>query len=163
MYIQSNLVFRNYVPSQLKDGMLFITERTMKTLGGDFIYTHVYEMNQVPTDSDNYEEFYAEHGFPVHVEIYAQIEDNPDAPLVLVANEDTIGWLEQEDQLSDFSIDDMNAVMLHHSGILGIYMEEDETTELLVPVLEEGMVVVTFMSNMYDEWDYDYNEEDLNQ
>ena len=163
MYIQSNLVFRNYVPSQLKDGMLFITERTMKTLGGDFIYTHVYEMNQVPTDSDDYEEFYAEHGYPVHVEIYAQIEDNPDAPLVLVANEDTIGWLEQEDQLSDFSIDDMNAVMLHHSGILGIYMEEDETTELLVPVLEEGMVVVTFMSNMYDEWDYDYNEEDLNQ
>jgi hypothetical protein len=143
--------------------MLFITERTMKTLGGDFIYTHVYEMNQVPTDSDDYEEFYAEHGYPVHVEIYAQIEDNPDAPLVLVANEDTIGWLEQEDQLSDFSIDDMNAVMLHHSGILGIYMEEDETTELLVPVLEEGMVVVTFMSNMYDEWDYDYNEEDLNQ
>ena len=163
MYIQSNLVFRNYVPSQLEDGMLFITERTMKTLGGDFIYTHVYEMNQVPTDSDDYEEFYAEHGYPVHVEIYAQIEDNPDAPLVLVANEDTIGWLEQEDQLSDFSIDDMNAVMLHHSGILGIYMEEDETTELLVPVLEEGMVVVTFMSNMYDEWDYDYNEEDLNQ
>ena len=163
MYIQSNLVFRNYVPSHLEDGMLFITERTMKTLGGDFIYTHVYEMNQVPTDSDDYEEFYAEHGFPVRVEIYAQIEDNPDAPLVLVANEDTIGWLEQEDQLSDFSIDDMNAVMLHHSGILGIYMEEDETTELLVPVLEEGMVVVTFMSNMYDEWDYDYNEEDLNQ
>ena len=159
MYIQSNLVFRNYVPSQLEDGMLFITERTMKTLGGDFIYTHVYEMNQVPTDSDNYEEFYAEHGYPVHVEIYAQIEDNPDAPLVLVANEDTIGWLEQEDQLSDFSIDDMNAVMLHHSGILGIYMEEDETTELLVPVLEEGMVVVTFMSNIYDEWE----EEDLNQ
>ena len=161
MYIQSNLVFRNYVPSQLKDGMLFITERTMKTLGGDFIYTHVYEMNQVPTDSDDYEEFYAEHGYPVHVEIYAQIEDNPDAPLVLVANEDTIGWLEQEDQLSDFSIDDMNAVMLHHSGILGIYMEEDETTELLVPVLEEGMVVVTFMSNIYYEWDY--IEEDLNQ
>lgn len=159
MYIQSNLVFRNYVPSQLKDGMLFITERTMKTLGGDFIYIHVYEMNQVPTDSDDYEEFYAEHGYPVHVEIYAQIEDNPDAPLVLVANEDTIGWLEQEDQLSDFSIDDMNAVMLHHSGILGIYMEEDETTELLVPVLEEGMVVVTFMSNIYDEWE----EEDLNQ
>jgi hypothetical protein len=151
------------VPSQLEDGMLFITERTMKTLGGDFIYTHVYEMNQVPTDSDDYEEFYAEHGYPVHVEIYTQIEDNPDAPLVLVANEDTIGWIEQEDQLSDFSIDDMNAVMLHHSGILGIYMEEDETTELLVPVLEEGMVVVTFMSNMYDEWDYDYNEEDLNQ
>ena len=159
MYIQSNLVFRNYVPSRLKEGMLFTTERIMTTLRGDFIYTHVYEMNDVPLDSDDYEEFYGEHGFPVHVEIYAQIDDNPDAALVLVANEDTIGWIEHEGQLYDFTIDDMNAVMMHYNGMLGIYMEDDETTELLVPVLEEGMVVVTFMSNIYDEWE----EEDLNQ
>jgi hypothetical protein len=43
--------------------------------------------------------------------------------------------------------------------MLAIYMEENETTELLVPVLEEGMVVVTWMDNIYDEWE----EEELNQ
>ena len=161
MYIQSNLVFKKYVPSKLKEGMLFITERTMRTYGGDYIYTHVYEMYDVPTDIHECDEFYAEHGFPVRAEIYGQISDNPDAPLVLLANEESIGWIEHENQLYDFTLDDMNAILMHDSGMLGIYMEKDETTELLVPVLEEGMVVVTWMSNMYDEWE-DNIEEGLN-
>ena len=161
MYIPAHLVFKNYVPSRLTDGMLFITERSMYTLGGEQSYIHVYEMNDVPLDSDDYEIFYAEHGFPVNIEIYGQIEDNPDAALVLLAEENSIGWIEHEGQLYDFTIDDMNAVMMHYNGMLGIYMEDDETTELLVPVLEEGMVVVTWMDNIYDEWDY--IEEDLNQ
>ena len=159
MYIPAHLVFKNYVPSRLKDGMLFITERSMYTLGGEQPYIHVYEMYDVPLDVDDYEIFYAEHGFPVHVQIYGQIDDNPDAELVLLAKEENIGWMEQEGQLYDFTIEDMNAVMMHYNGMLGIYMEEDETTELLVPVLEEGMVIVTWMDNIYDEWE----EEDLNQ
>ena len=161
MYIPAHLVFSHYVPSTIKEGMLFVTERFISTLGGEQPYLHVYEMNEVPTDSDDYEEFYAEHGFPVHVEIYGQISDNPDAALVLLANEESIGWIEQEGQLYDFDLDDMNAVMMHYNGMLGIYMEEDETTELLVPVLEEGMVVVTWMDNIYQE--YDDEEEELNQ
>jgi hypothetical protein len=156
MYIPANLVFRNYVPSELKEGMLFITERTMKTNGGDYIYTHVYEMNDVPLDEGYYDEFYKEHGYPVHVEIYAQVSDNPDDELVLVANEENIGWIEQENQLYDFTLEDMNAVMMHYSGMLGLYMEEDETTGLLVPVLEDGMVVVTCMDNIYQDYDEEY-------
>jgi len=144
------------VPSTLKDGMLFIAERSMYTMGGEQSYIHVYQMDDMPIDSDDYEEFYAEHGFPVHVEIYGQISDNPDDALVLLAEEDSIGWIEQENQLYDFTLDDMNAILMHYNGVLGIYVEEDETTELLVPVLEEGMVVVTYMDNIYEE--YDENE-----
>jgi hypothetical protein len=136
----------------------------MYTLGGEQPYIHVYEMNDVPLDADDYEIFYAEHGFPVNVEIYGQIEDNPDAALVLLAEENSIGWIEHENQLYDFTIDDMNTVMMYYNGMLGIYMEEDETTELLVPVLEEGMVVVTYMDNIYQDYDddefIDYDGED---
>jgi hypothetical protein len=142
--------------------MLFITERVMKTYGGDFMYTHVYEMNEVPLDEDYYDEFYKEHGYPVHVEIYAQIDDNPDAQLVLVAQEENIGWIEQDNQLYDFTLEDMNAVMLHYSGMLGIYMEEDEDTNMLVPVMEEGLVVVSWMNNIYEEYDDEYDELESN-
>ena len=142
----------------LKDGMLFIAERSMYTMGGEQSYIHVYEMNEVPIDSDYYEEFYAEHGFPVHVEIYGQISDNPDAELVLLAKEENIGWIEQENQLYDFTIDDMNTVMLHYNGMLGIYMQEDETTDMLVPAMEDNLVVVTWMDNIYQEYDDDENE-----
>jgi hypothetical protein len=46
--------------------------------------------------------------------------------------------------------------MMHHNGMLGIYMEEDdETTDALVPSLYEGLVVVTWMSNIYQEYDDD--------
>jgi hypothetical protein len=141
------------VPSKLKDGMLFIAERSMYTMGGEQSYIHVYQMDEVPIDSDYYEEFYAEHGYPVHVEIYGQIDDNPDAALVLLAEEDSIGWIEHEGQLYDFSIEDMNAVMMHYNGMLGIYVEEDETTEILVPIKEDDMVVVTWMSNIYEEYE----------
>lgn len=161
MYIPAHLVFRNYVPPLLKDGMLFITERSMYTEGGEQSYIHVYQMDEVPIDADYYEEFYAEHGYPVHVEIYGQISDNPDAALALLAEKHSIGWIEHEGQLYDFTLDDMNAVMMHFNGMLGIYMEDDETTELVVPSLYEGLVVVTWMSNIYDE--YDEYEEDLNQ
>jgi len=136
--------------------MLFIAERSMYTLGGEQTYTHVYQMDEVPLDSDYYDDFYAEHGYPVHVEIYGQISDNPDDQLVLLAEEHSIGWIEHEGQLYDFTIDDMNAVMMHHNGMLGIYMEEDdETTDALVPSLYEGLVVVTWMSNIYQEYDDD--------
>ena len=160
-YIPAHLVFRNYVPSILKEGMLFIAERSMYTMGGEQSYIHVYQMDEVPLDSDYYEEFYAEHGFPVHVEIYGQISDNPDNELVLLAEEDSIGFIEQDNQLYDFTLDDMNAIMMHYDGVLGIYVEEDETTELLVPVLEEGMVVVTYIDNVYQEYD-DYDELESN-
>ena len=133
--------------------MLFIAERSMYTLNGEQTYTHVYQMDEVPLDSDYYDDFYAEHGYPVHVEIYGQIDDNPDAALVLLAEEDSIGWIEHEGQLYDFSIEDMNAVMMHYNGMLGIYVEEDETTEILVPIKEDDMVVVTWMSNIYEEYE----------
>ena len=133
--------------------MLFIAERSMYTMGGEQSYIHVYQMDEVPIDSDYYEEFYAEHGYPVHVEIYGQIDDNPDAALVLLAEEDSIGWIEHEGQLYDFTIEDMNAVMMHFNGMLGIYVEEDETTEMLVPIKEDDMVVVTWMSNIYEEYE----------
>lgn len=133
--------------------MLFIAERSMYTMGGEQSYIHVYQMDEVPIDSDYYEEFYAEHGYPVHVEIYGQIDDNPDAALVLLAEEDSIGWIEHEGQLYDFTIEDMNAVMMHYNGMLGIYVEEDETTEMLVPIKEDDMVVVTWMSNIYEEYE----------
>lgn len=156
MYIPAHLVFRNYIPSRLKEGMLFITERSMNTFGGEQPYIHVYEMYDVPTDDDDeYEAFYAEHGYPVHPNIYGQISDNPDDELVLLANEDSIGWVEHENHLYEFTIDDMNAVMMHDGGMLGIYVEEDDTTKLLVPVLEDNMVVVTWMSNIYNELEED--------
>jgi hypothetical protein len=158
-YIPAHLVFRNYIPSELKEGMLFCSERSIRHLGGEQMYLHLYEMNEIPLDSDYYDEFYAEHGFPVHVEIYAQIEDNPDSELVLVAKEENIGWVEQENQLYEFTIEDMNAVMLHYNGMLGIYMEEDEITNLLVPAMEDDLVVVTWMDNIYQEYDDDEEEE----
>jgi hypothetical protein len=49
----------------------------------------------------------------------------------------------------------MNAVMLHYNGMLGIYMEEDEITNLLVPAMEDDLVVVTWMDNIYQEYDDD--------
>lgn len=157
-YIPAHLVFRHYMPSSLKEGMLFCSERLFKHMGGEQIYLHIYEMHDIPEDPDDYDAFYAEHGFPVNVEIYAQIEENPDEALVLVAKQENIGWIEQENQLYDFTIEDMNAVMAHYHGMLGIYVEEDETTELLVPVLEDGMVVVTWMDNIYQEYDDDEYE-----
>lgn len=146
MYIPARLVFNNYVPQRIKEGMLFVTEQNS--------VKQVYELKDVPSD-DDYNQFYAEHGYPVHPQIYALIDENPDEDLVLLADSDAIGLVEHENSLYDLSIDDMNTIMLEYGGALAIYMNEDEELDVLTPHLEDGKVVITWISNIYEEYDED--------
>jgi hypothetical protein len=134
--------------------MTFVTPSTNES------HPQIYVIEEVPSDSSNYDEFYSIYGYPVNVEIYGQTSDNPDTPLALLAKQDSIAWIEQEGILYDFDIDDINNVLRYHNGTLAIYMEEDESTELLVPVLEEGRVVVTWIDTMYYD-EYEEDEEEL--
>jgi hypothetical protein len=69
----------------------------------------------------------------------------------VVAYPDQIAYYEHEDHLFEFTIDDMNYISMTDEGYIGLYFD-DETDE---PYLEDGLVVVTSMSNLWEEEDED--------
>lgn len=142
MYHKAKLSFKHYIPEELKEGMLFTMSVSMVRYGIHVEYLHVFELEELPDDP---EKFIQQNGYPVHPVIVMPSSENPDAPLLEVADSDSLGWIEAEDHLYPFEVEDMNYILMDYAGDVGIYIEDDK------PALEEGLVILTYMDNMYDD------------
>lgn len=162
-YQPVKLIYNSYQPPQLEVGMLFAMSVTIN----DHSYLHLRKLEKLPRDI---EEYLQHNGLPVKPYFIRSIDSNPDVAPEVVAYPDQIAYYEQDGQLFDFTVDDMNYICMEDDGYIGLYFD-DETNQ---PVLEDGLVVLTSMDNVFDaetqEWleadliendDWDWEEEQL--
>lgn len=140
MYQPTKLIYKSYQPSQLEVGMLFAVSVTVN----EHSYLHVHKLEKLPR---NIEKYIQENGYPVKPYLVRAIDSNPDVPPEVVAYPDQIAYYEQDGQLFEFTIDDMNYISMEDDGYIALYFD-DETDQ---PVLEDNLVVVTSMDNVWDE------------
>ncbi len=143
-YQPVKLIYNSYIPDQIEAGMLFAVSVTVN----EHSYLHVHKLEKLPR---NIEKYIQENGYPVKPYLVRAIDSNPDVPPEVVAYPDQIAYYEQYNQLYDFTVDDMNYICMEDDGYIGLYFD-DETDQ---PVLEDGLVVVTSMDNLWDEEDDD--------
>mgnify|MGYP000870677969 CR=1 FL=1 len=78
MYILAKLVFKNYVPLKLEQGMLFISKQTDTVYGKVYEYLQLHTLVYIPRDKESY---INENGFPVEPYIIAQNQNLDDKEL----------------------------------------------------------------------------------
>lgn len=149
-YQPVKLIYNSYQPPQLEVGMLFAMDVTIN----DHSYLHLRKLEQLPRDIEEYLQY---NGLPVKPYFIRAIDSNPDVPPEVVAYPDQIAYYEQDGQLFDFTIDDMNYISMEDDGYIALYFD-DETNK---PVLEDGLVVVTAMDNLWNAEDEEWTEHDL--
>jgi hypothetical protein len=143
-YYPVKLIYNSYIPDQIESGMLFAVSVTIN----DHSYLHVHKLEKLPKDIDKYIQ---ENGNPVKPYLVRATDSNPDAAPEVVAYPDQIAYYEHDGHLFEFTIDDMNYISMTDEGYIGLYFD-DETDE---PYLEDGLVVVTSMNNLWEEEDED--------
>lgn len=136
MYQPAKLIYKSYIPNELEIGMLFAMSVCVN--GED--YLHIHALEAIPRDIDLYK---SQNGLPVKPYLIKAISSNPDVSPVVVAYPDQLGWIELEDGLYPFEIEDMNYISMNNDGYIYVYMEEDEA------VLEDGKIVMSYTG---DEW-----------
>jgi hypothetical protein len=139
-YQPVKLIYNSYIPDQIEAGMLFAVSVTVN----EHSYLHVHKLEKLPR---NIEKYIQENGYPVKPYLVRAVNSNPDMPPQVVAFPDQIAYYEQDGQLFEFTIDDMNYISMEDEGYIALYFD-DETDQ---PVLEDGLVVVTSMDNVWDE------------
>ena len=152
MFTPAKIVLEHYIPLELKEGMYFVKHEFSSVTGNDTIVEQIWELEDTPED---YQSFIEEHNFPVNLSIFIQMSDNPDQPMVKVAEEQKIGWIDVQDELLPLSTSDINHILKAYQGHVGIYMD-DEDDEVH---LEDGKVVLCIIDELYE--DYDDDEEEI--
>jgi hypothetical protein len=146
-YQPVKLIYNSYIPDELHVGMLFAASVTIN----EHSYLHVHELDKLPRDVDKYIQ---ENGQPVKPYLIRAVDSNPDKAPEVVAYPNQLAYYEQDGQLYDFTIDDMNYISMHDEGYIALYFD-DETGQ---PTIEDNLVVVTSIDNVWDaeeedDWD----------
>jgi hypothetical protein len=150
-YQPVKLIYNSYIPDQIEPGMLFAVSVTVN----EHSYLHVHKLEKLPR---NIEKYIQENGYPVKPYLVRAIDSNPDVPPEVVAYPDQIAYYEQDGQLFEFTIDDMNYISMEDEGYIALYFD-DETDQ---PAIEDGLVVVTSMDNVWnDEEEEDFSDWDV--
>lgn len=153
MFIPAKIVLEHYIPQELKPGMYFVKHEFSSVTGNDTVIEQVWQLEDTPKD---YQDFIEEYNFPVNLSIFIQMSDNPDQPMVKVAEEHEIGWIDVQDELLPLSTPDINHILKAYQGHVGIYMDDEEEDQAH---LEDGKVVLCIIDELYE--DYDDDEEEI--
>jgi hypothetical protein len=147
MYYEAELVLKSYKPLKLEEGMLFIN----KIARTDAVELFILE--ELPDDE---EKFVVTHGYPVEPYIIQhELLNNVETPIILAIPEQ-IGWWDDGDdvdELREMSIEEINNVISQFTGLLEIYLEDDEIGD---PLLIENRVMLRYL---IDEEDWEDNED----
>jgi len=147
MYVEAELVLKSYKPLKLEEGMLFIN----KIARTDAVELFILE--ELPDDE---EKFVVTHGYPVEPYIIQhELLNNVETPIILAIPEQ-IGWWDDGDdvdELREMSIEEINNVISQFTGLLEIYLEDDEIGD---PLLIEDRVMLRYLT---DEEDWEDNED----
>jgi hypothetical protein len=167
MYQIVKLTFKNYIPTSLEVGMLFLSYIEEET--------NVFRLDKLPLDE---EAFIEKHGYPIHPYLIDEGNPNIENDVVIYAAESEIGWFDYDpdgDDYRDITVNDMNNIINNYGCECLIEMDEyhiddDETHEPYVlyrPIYIQDKVVIS-LYNEDDEYDDDdefniYNQNDENE
>lgn len=162
MYILAKLVFKNYVPLKLEQGMLFISKQTDTVYGKVYEYLQLHTLVYIPREKESY---INENGFPVEPYIIAQNQNSDDKETVLVQPEH-IGWfIDGYTGGHTIDIKDFNHILGEYDGEMCIEVEDTDSddTEDMKAVLIDGKAIIRTPDDMpddneEDEWDDDEDE-----
>lgn len=133
MFIAAELVYKNYIPDDIKPGMMFIQHLHPGTIKDTI---EVFIVEKAPLDD---EKFIAENGFPIELMILDAFDGE------VLAKHNNIGWLDLGDDidyLEDLKPKDINIILNDWSGQLDIEVN-DTTGE---PILSQGLITVRILS-----------------
>lgn len=139
MFILSKLVFKSYLPEELKPGMWFVSKQRDVVYGVVHEYLRVHQLQTVPQDMESY---ISNNGAPVELYI-VQPMVNPDDVEEILVFPNEIGWWDDED--SD-SIEDLSVAIINKNiygengedGLMALYVDD----YIRQPILIEGKVVI---------------------
>jgi hypothetical protein len=158
MFILAKLVFKSYMPSELEEGMWFISKQKDVVLGNVHEYLRVHQLQKVPQDMESY---ILANGAPVDPYIIQPMKNADDVEEIL-AFPSEIGWWDagaESDDIEDLSLAVLNNNIYGENGedgMIALYVDD----YVRKPILIEGKVVI---SDVYavDEIEYsDEREED---
>jgi hypothetical protein len=151
MWLECELVIKNYKPLHLEEGMLFIQKLHQGTLKESI---ELFTLERVPQDE---EAFIAQNGYPV--ELYVMDDEEN-----ILASPEQIGWWdegEHVDDLCDISLSHINNIFNEYNGYVDIEIEEDEDVEgNYHPVVYAEKIVLRYVSDDDDDDDEEYYEEE---
>ena len=168
MFIEAKLIFRSYMPRRLEKGMLFQRKVSMRKLKTNIEYKEVFELKDIPRDTEAY---ILINGWPVEPYIYS-ITANPDEHAVILATPDLIGWWDDEPDaeyeegeeglLRDIEVKDFNYALENYDGNIDIQVYDKEFKEGIVrPVIysEKVTLNVPMIKDNTDEEEEEEEEE----
>lgn len=170
MFIEAKLVFQSYIPKKLEKGMLFQRKVSMLKLKTLIEYYQVFELKEVPRDTDSY---VAINGWPVEPHIYS-LTSNPDAYANILATPEIIGWWDdepgaeyeegEEGLLRDIEVSDYNYILENYDGSIDIEVQistDEDGEEIAIPVIYMEKVTLSMpMEKSSDEEESEGDGED---
>jgi len=154
MWLDCELVVKNYKPLHLEEGMLFIQKLHQGTLKENI---ELFILERVPQDE---EAFIAQNGYPVELHVVDE-EGN------IIAHNDEIGlWDDGDGDLFEMSVDHVNNIFNEFEGMIQINMtdisEEDSEYEEYIPTIFEESVILRYpQDDYYEEEEEEYYEDEL--
>ena len=146
MFVAVELHFRHYDAEELKEGMLFMNHLYP---GTEREHIEIFMLNKEAIhEMITLEIMYMENGFPVYPYLL-------DSDGKVVATPEEIGLFDPGDasvNLIDFGVKEINFIMREFDGLLEVFVDEDEYEQGdIVPVLDEGKVILKFLDDNDDE------------
>ncbi len=146
MFYPAELAYRNYMPDELKPGMLFMNILHQGTVKET---VEVWILDKVPQEKDR---FLSENGAPI--ELYVMDEEGE-----VLAEPDEIAWFDLGEAfmtLTDISLKEINIILNEYDGIVEIEISDEDYEEGWVsPSYQMDKVTLRFLT------DYDEDEDDL--
>lgn len=147
MYKLANIFLQSYIPTELEVGMYFKKEHWFIKYGNETPLYEIWELKELP--EGDIDEFFAKNGYPV-TPVIGEVQENPDAPISILATFEEVGWIEYEDMLHEIELKDINYLLMQFQGSVGIFLDEDDSF-----YLEEGKMVICPIDELYQDEDYD--------
>jgi len=150
MWIECELVFRHYQPEKIEAGMLFLND--LYPNNPDKQISEVWEITEQHLDNDISDEFLIyENGYPVQPFIIQR-----EANLIITPEE--IGWWDAGEitqELISIGLKEYNFILREFEGWLEILIDEEilDTNGIMQPVFEDGLVLLRFEQENYDDDD----------
>jgi hypothetical protein len=141
MFILAKLVFKSYMPSELEEGMWFISKHKDVVLGNVYEYLRVHQLQKVPQDMESY---VIANGAPVEPYIIQPMRNADDVEEIL-AFPNQIGWWDagaHSDDIEDLSVAILNSNIYGEDGedgAIALYVDD----YVRKPILIEGKVVIS--------------------
>jgi len=157
MFILAKLVFKSYMPSELEEGMWFVSKHRDVVFGNVQEYLRIHQLQKVPQDMESY---VIANGAPVEPYIIQPMKNADDVEEIL-AFPNQIGWWDDgvhSDNIEDLSLTILNSNIYGEdgeNGLIALYVDD----YIREPILIKGKVVIRDLYAV-DEVEENDNEDD---